>query len=122
MKLKANHNLLLPDGKTEVKQDDIFEYEGDISSFASVVSVIAEGEKKEPKKTEEATEEKALREKARLLGIKNYHVKGIKKLEAEIAEKEAEAADQTPAPTPASTPAHVEDANPDKKEEGKADV
>lgn len=127
--LKANYNLLLPDGKTEVKQGEVFEYEGDYSSFAGIVSVIEEGKKEAGKTPEEATEEKALREKARLLGIKNYHVKGIKKLKDEIAELEKEGvvkgADNTPAPAPetapTSTPAQEDEKDP-KTAEGNANV
>lgn len=92
--LKANHNLLLPDGKTQVKVGETFEYDGDYSSFKECVSLIKEdkkeGKKEATKTTEEGAEEKALREKARLLGIKSYHNKSIEKLIAEIEEKEAE--------------------------------
>ena len=120
MKLQAKHNLLLPDGKTEVKIGEIFEYEGDITSFQECVAVVSFGEKKEkePKTQETETEEKALREKARLLGIKSYHNMNIEKLKAKIAEKEGE--DTTPAPAPESAPAHVEE--PETPEEGEGNV
>jgi len=125
MKLQAKHNLLLPDGKTEVKIGEIFEYEGDITSFQECVSVVSFGEKKEkePKDPETETEEKALREKARLLGIKSYHNMNIEKLKAKIEEKEAEVekgADNTPAPAHESAPAHVEE--PETPEEGEGNV
>lgn len=122
-KLKANYNLLLPDGKTEVKIGDEFEFEGDYSSFASCVSVIEEGKKKEGKTPEENAEEKAIREKARLLGIRSYHNKGLQKLKDEIAEKEGETSTPAPAPesAPADTPAHVEGKT-ETPEEGKDNV
>lgn len=55
-KLKANHDLLLPDGKTHIKAGETFEYDGDFSSFASVVEEVRAEEKKpatpkEPAKT-----------------------------------------------------------------------
>ncbi len=52
-KLKANHDLLLPDGKTNIKAGETFEYEGDYSSFGSVVEEVVEAGK-EPAKTKEA--------------------------------------------------------------------
>ena len=115
MKLKAKHNILLPDGKTEVKVGEVFNYEGDISPIESVVEILPAGaqEKKEtePDPTDDV-EEKAIREEARLLGIKSAHNKNIEKLKAEIAEKKAEAetpadpeGDQSPAPAPETAPA-----------------
>lgn len=133
-KLKANHELLLPDGKTKIEAGKIFEYEGDYSSFASVVSVIAENKKEKAQYPVQDTEEKIIREKARLMGIKNYYNKGLKKLKDEISEKEAAVekgapntpdADPSPAPVPetapADTPAHVEN-DPETSEEGKYNV
>lgn len=107
MKLKANHNLVLPNGKT-VKVGEVFEYEGGISSFAGCVEVISEDKqpKKDPKTPDENPQEKAIRELAKKLGIKNWHTKGIEKLKEEIKEKEV------PAPTetiPANDENKVED-------------
>ena len=113
MKLKAKHNILLPDGKTEVKVGEVFDYEGDITPIESVVEILPEGEKKskEPDPTDDV-EEKAIREEARLLGIKSYHNKKLETLKEEIAAKKAEAetpadpeADHTPAPAPETAPA-----------------
>lgn len=36
-KYKANHNLLMPDGKTEVSAGQIFEYNGDTFGFEDVI-------------------------------------------------------------------------------------
>lgn len=36
-KYKANHNLLMPDGKTEVSAGQIFEYNGDTFGFEGVI-------------------------------------------------------------------------------------
>lgn len=126
MKLKAKHNLLLPDGKTQIKVGEIFDYEGDYSSFASVVDEIPEEEKKETPPADDV-EEKAIREEARLLGIKSYHNKKIETLKAEIAEKKAEAekeSDASPAPAPetAPTPAPAHEEETKTPAEGDANV
>lgn len=106
MQLKANYDLVLPNNQ-KVKIGEVFDFEGDISSFKECVSVISEDKpKKETKTPEQELEEKAIREKAHLLGIKNWHTKGVAKLVEEIKEKEEAT---TPAPAPASTPAHEGD-------------
>lgn len=43
MKLKANHNIILPDGQA-VKAGELFEYNGDLNVIASVVEVVAESD------------------------------------------------------------------------------
>lgn len=98
MKYKANHNLLLPDGETEVHAGEVFEYDGDISSFESIIEPIAG---KEPKAKKEAPEgdqndhpvemsEEELRARAKELKIPSAHNMGLKKLAEKVAEKEAE--------------------------------
>lgn len=95
MKLKANHKLLLPDGKTEIEAGQEFEYEGDISGFASVVAVISNEDRggkvatppKDPVNPQKMTDEK-IRARGKELKITNYHNKGIDKLTLEIAERE----------------------------------
>ena len=48
MLLKANHNLVLPDGKTEIKVGNTFKYKGDISVFGNCVTVIEDENPKNP--------------------------------------------------------------------------
>lgn len=43
MKLKANHNIILPDGQT-VQAGELFDYNGDLNVIAAVVEVVAESE------------------------------------------------------------------------------
>jgi len=100
MKYKSNHNLLLPDGKTEVKAGEVFEYDGDISSFAGIIEPVIEPKAKEkaPKndenpetKAKEATEEELIRLRGKELKIKNAHNLNIETLKAKIAEAEGKA-------------------------------
>ena len=88
MKYKANHNLLLPDGKTEVQAGEVFEYDGDISSFESIIEPVIEPEAKEETVSEMTEEE--LRARAKELKIPSAHNMGLKKLAEKVAEKEAE--------------------------------
>jgi hypothetical protein len=89
MKYKSNHNLLLPDGKTEVKAGEVFEYDGDISSFAGIIEPVIEPEGKKEETVSEMTEEE-LRARAKELKIPSAHNMGLKKLAEKVAEKEAE--------------------------------
>lgn len=89
MKYKSNHNLLLPDGKTEVEAGEVFEYDGDISSFAGIIEPVIEPEAKEEETVSEMTEEE-LRARAKELKIPSAHNMGLKKLAEKVAEKEAE--------------------------------
>lgn len=95
MKLKANHNLTLPDGKTTVKAGEVFEYKGDISGFKKVVTVLPENdagkEKNAPagnSNVSKSMTEEQIRARGKELNIPNYYNKGIEKLEKEIAEAE----------------------------------
>lgn len=88
MKYKSNHNLLLPDGKTEVEAGEVFEYDGDISSFAGIIEPVIEPEAKEETVSEMTEEE--LRARAKELKIPSAHNMGLKKLAEKVAEKEAE--------------------------------
>lgn len=111
MLLKANHNLVLPDGKTEIKVGETFEYKGDIRAFGNCVTPVTAEEGKAPEGTTITTpevisieEEAVIRAKAKELKIPSYHNKGIEKLKAEIidAEKAIEAvkaAEEGKAPT-----------------------
>lgn len=95
MKLKAKYDLVLPNGE-KVKLGDIFEYDGDVGAFETVVDVV-----------KEVNLEQDIRERAKELGIRNYHVKKIETLKAEVEEREAVLVDETPNspdadPTPAS--------------------
>ena len=100
MLLKANHNLVLPDGKTEIKVGEIFEYKGDIHQFGKCVTPVTAEEGEAPEGTTITTpevisveDEAVIRAKAKELKIPSYHNKGIEKLKAEIidAEKAIEA-------------------------------
>lgn len=100
MLLKANHNLILPDGETEIKIGETFEYKGDIRCFGNCVTPITAEEGEAPEGTEITTpevisveDEAVIRAKAKELKIPSYHNKGIEKLKAEIidAEKAIEA-------------------------------
>lgn len=44
-KYKANHNLLMPDGKTEVSAGQIFEYNGDTFGFEDVIVQVDDSAK-----------------------------------------------------------------------------
>jgi hypothetical protein len=100
-KYRANHNVLMPDGKSEVKAGEIFEYNGDIYGFEEVVVQVADDETASvvvpdpeyiirPDTEAAKSDEKEIREKAKALGIKSAHNKSIDKLKEEIAVIEAE--------------------------------
>lgn len=89
MKYKSNHDLLLPDGETEVKAGEVFEFDGDVSSFESIIEPVIEPEAKEEETVSEMTEEE-LRARAKELKIPSAHNMGLKKLAEKVAEKEAE--------------------------------
>lgn len=88
MKYKSNHDLLLPDGETEVKAGEVFEFDGDVSSFESIIEPVIEPEAKEETVSEMTEEE--LRARAKELKIPSAHNMGLKKLAEKVAEKEAE--------------------------------
>lgn len=112
MKYKTNHNLLLPDGKTEVKAGEVFEYDGDISSFAGIIEPVIEPEGKEeapkndenPKNKEETPaafgleglSDEEIRAQGKAWKIKNAHNMGIENLKAKIYEAYAAAAPDAP--------------------------
>lgn len=89
MKYKSNHDLLLPDGETEVKAGEVFEFDGDVSSFESIIEPVIEPEAKKEETVSEMTEEE-LRARAKELKIPSAHNMGLKKLAEKVAEKEAE--------------------------------
>lgn len=115
MKYKSNHNLLLPDGKTEVEAGEVFEYDGDISSFAGIIEPVIEPEAKEeapandenPNNDPEGKEAPAafgleglsdekIRAQGKAWKIKNYHSMGIENLKKKIYEAYAAAAPDAP--------------------------
>lgn len=115
MKYKSNHNLLLPDGKTEVEAGEVFEYDGDISSFESIIEPVIEPEAKEeapandenPNNDPEGKEAPAafgleglsdeeIRAQGKAWKIKNYHSMGIENLKKKIYEAYAAAAPDAP--------------------------
>ena len=79
MLLKANHNLILPDGETKIKVGESFEYEGDIRAFGNCVTVIGDQNNQPKPMTDDE-----VRAKAKELKISNYHTKGIDRLKKEI--------------------------------------
>lgn len=90
MKLKANYNLVLPDGKTKIQVGEEFDFNGDISQFGTAVTVIGgENPNNEP-----ATVEEVIRAKAKELKIANWYTKGVGRLIKEIEEVEAAAQDE----------------------------
>ena len=54
-KYKANHNLLMPDGKTEVSAGQIFEYNGDTFGFEDVIVQVDDNVKADVIVTEAKT-------------------------------------------------------------------
>lgn len=103
MKYKANHNLRLPDGKTEIMAGDTFEYEGDISGFADIVEPVIEkaapapeipANDENPKNEEEAPVAKSLeglseeeiRKQGKAWKVKNAHNLNIDTLKERIYE------------------------------------
>ena len=101
MKLKAKHDLTLPDGKTTIKAGKEFDYNGDLAPIAEVVEVLgtandkteAQKEPEKPKTAEKMSEEQ-IRARAKELKIPSYHLKGIDKLAEEIAEAEQKLSDK----------------------------
>lgn len=88
MLLKANHNLVLPDGKTEIKVGETFEYKGDIAQFGSCVTVIGDEGEKDPevvvlKPLSEMTE-KEIRAEGKKRKIASSHNKNINDLKDAI--------------------------------------
>lgn len=88
MLLKANHNLVLPDGKTEIKVGNTFKYKGDISVFGNCVTVIEDENPKNPdvvalKPLSEMTE-KEIRAEGKKRKIASSHNKNIDDLKAAI--------------------------------------
>lgn len=115
MKYKSNHNLLLPDGKTEVQAGEVFEYDGDISSFAGIIEPVIEpeGKKEAPANNEnpnkdpegkeapaafglEGLSDEEIRAQGKAWKIKNAHNMGIENLKKKIYEAYAAAAPEDP--------------------------
>ena len=141
-KYKANHNLRLPDGKTEVMAGDTFEYDGDISGFADIVEPVIEQapaapeanpEDKNPAETPaafglEGLSDEEIRAQGKAWKIKNYHSMGIENLKKKIYEAYEAAAPEGDAPEVLKQPDAgfevdniPEDKNPDEGE-GAADA
>ena len=101
MLLKANHNLVLPDGKTEIKVGETFEYKGDIAQFGSCVTVIGDEGERDPevvalKPLSEMTE-KEIRAEGKTRKIASSHNKNIDDLKAAIQKlREEEKAPKDP--------------------------
>lgn len=113
-KYKANHNLLMPDGKTEVSAGQIFEYNGDTFGFEDVIVQVDDNVKADvivpeaktihrPEKAGETIpandenphavhkmSEEELRARGKELKITSAHNMNLDKLAEKIAEKEAE--------------------------------
>jgi len=99
-KYKANHNLRLPDGKTEVMAGDTFEYDGDISGFADIVEPVIEQapaapetnpEDKNPAETPaafglEGLSDEEIRAQGKAWKVKNAHNLNIDTLKERIYE------------------------------------
>lgn len=85
--LKANHNLILPDGETEIKVGETFEWDGEIDIFGKCVDVVGELENKNPEalKPMNITQ---IRARAKELSITNYKTKDVEVLKVEIAKSE----------------------------------
>ncbi|MBO6305455.1 MAG: hypothetical protein J6M62_10330 [Selenomonadaceae bacterium] len=113
MKYKANHNLLLPDGKTEVKAGEIFEYDGNAESFLKIVEPLPEAEapapespanNENPKNKEETPaafgleglSDEEIRAQGKAWKIKNAHNLNIDTLKARIYEAYEKAAPEAP--------------------------
>lgn len=112
MKYKSNHDLLLPDGETEVKAGEVFEFDGDVSSFENIIEPVIEPEAKEkapkndenPKNKEETPaafgleglSDEEIRAQGKAWKIKNAHNMGIENLKAKIYEAYAAAAPDAP--------------------------
>ena len=117
MKYKSNHDLLLPDGETEVKAGEVFEFDGDVSSFESIIEPVIEEKAAEvtipandenPNKDPEGKEEapaafgleglsdEKIRAQGKAWKIKNYHSMGIENLKKKIYEAYAAAAPEAP--------------------------
>lgn len=100
MKLKAKHDLTLPDGKTTIKAGKEFDYNGDLAPIAEVVDVLSFENAPEAPKEPEASQtsakmsEEQIRARAKELKISSYHLKGIDKLAEEIAEAEQKLSDK----------------------------
>ena len=106
MKLKAKYDLVLPNGE-KVKLGDIFDYDGDVGAFETVVDVVRE-----------VNLEQDIRKRAKELGIRNYHVKKIETLKAKVEEREAVLVDETPnSPDADPTPASASESAPAREKE-----
>lgn len=87
MKLKANHELILPDGETKIKVGETFDWDKDPAVFGKCVEIVDVADKKGGDASTN-TEEAAIRAQAKALGIANYHNKGIKRLKEDILAKQ----------------------------------
>lgn len=136
MKYKANHNLLLPDGKTEVKAGEIFEYNGSTEGFSHIIEPVVEVT--EPVKIPEGNEnpdehpaafgleglsEEEIRAQGKAWKIKNAHNLNIETLKARIYEAYEKAAPEGDVPEVLKQPDAgfevdniPEDKNPDEGE------
>lgn len=89
--LRANHNLLLPDGKTTIKVGDTFEWTGDIGIFGTCIDIIKKiEEKKSSEKVEEMTSTQ-IRALAKEMKIPNYSRESVEVLAQKIAEASKDA-------------------------------
>lgn len=101
MKLKAKHDLTLPDGKTTIEAGKEFDYNGDLAAIAEVVDILSVESAPEVPKEPETSQtvvrmtEEQIRARAKELKIPSYHLKGIDKLSEEIAEAEQKLSDES---------------------------
>lgn len=84
--LKANHNLLLPDGKTTIKVGEKFEWDGELRIFGTCVEVLEEIKTSQEPKKMTATE---IRKLAKEMKIPNYSRLSVEELEKKINEANA---------------------------------
>lgn len=85
-KYRAQHDILLPDGKTKIKAGEEFETAQEFFNDGIAVDLG-------PVTVEEGEDEAYIRAKGKDLKIPAAHNMGIKKLKAKIAEIEAAAKD-----------------------------
>lgn len=91
MRYKANHYMVLPDGKTEINAGEEFDYDGDVSPFEELVEVVMfEATHDTPLNDEQQPdEEELIRKRGKELKINNYHNMGIENLKKRIELEEA---------------------------------
>lgn len=106
--LKANHNLLLPDGKTTIKVGEKFEWGGELRIFGTCVEVLEEIKTSQKPKKMTATE---IRKLAKEMKIPNYSRLSVEELEKKINEANAPVNGPDPEKEPETQPTDGEAQN-----------